>query len=496
MADELAAAGPAAIAPIMTAQSRAALIADLAARFGPRAVVTDAELIAPWLTDWRGRYNGTADAILAPASTGEAAAMVAAAHAAGVALVPQGGNTSMVGGASPPADGAALILTTRRMTAIRHIAADHAVAEAGVILQTLHNAAAEKGLRFPLTLGAKGSATLGGLASTNAGGTQVLRFGTMRSLVLGVEAVLPDGSVIDTIAPLRKDTRGYDLRHLLVGAEGTLGLITAVSVRLIPAIRQRVVAWAGLASPADALRLLRLMEAGSGEAIESFEIIPGDSLALVLAHIPGARAPLMGEHPWHVLIEAVSGDAASPQPLIERLLGEGLEAGLVADATIAASEAQAEAFWQLRDSLSAAERAAGPAVQHDIAVPVDAMPAFMMDVARLAEARFPGTHATAFGHLGDGNVHFHVRAAPGMESAQFHAEQAESITRFVHDQVVAAGGTISAEHGIGQMKLAELARLESPARLAALRAIKTAIDPAGLMNPGKLVPLAQPRAPK
>jgi FAD/FMN-containing dehydrogenase len=282
----------------MTADARSRLIADLAARFGPRAVVIDADLIAPWLTDWRGRYHGLADAILAPASTDEAAAMVAAAHAAGVPLVPQGGNTSMVGGATPPGDGSALILTTRRMTAIRHIATDHAVVEAGLVLQALHAAAAQHGLRFPLTLGAKGSATMGGLASTNAGGTQVLRFGTMRSLVLGVEAVLPDGSVIDTIAPLRKDTRGYDLRHLLVGAEGTLGVITALSVRLVPAIGTRTVAWVGVADPADALRLLRMMEAESGDAIESFEIIPGDSLALVLAHVPGGGAPMVGEDEW------------------------------------------------------------------------------------------------------------------------------------------------------------------------------------------------------
>lgn len=466
--------------------TRAALIADLSARFGPRSVVTDAELIAPWLYDWRGRFHGAADAILAPADVDEAAVMLAAANAAGVAIVPQGGNTSMVGGATPPADGSALILSTRRMATIREIAADHAVVEAGVVLQTLHDAAGERGLRFPLTLGARGSATMGGLASTNAGGTQVLRFGTMRSLVLGLEAVLPDGSVVDSIAPLKKDTRGYDLRHLMIGAEGTLGIVTAISVRLVPAIARRTVAWAGLASPHDALSLLRRVEAETGDAIESFEIIPGDSLELVLAHVPGARSPVEGKYPWHVLIEAVS-DAAP----VERLLMEALEAGLIGDATIAASEAQADAFWTLRDSLSAAERGAGPAVQHDIAVPVDAMPGFMLDAAQAAETRFPGTHATAFGHLGDGNVHFHVRAASGMDAAAFHTGQAADITAFVHDAVIAAGGTISAEHGIGQMKLAEFARTEPAARLAALAAIKRAIDPAGIMNPGKLVPLAR-----
>ena len=464
------------------------LVAMLAARFGPRAVVTDAALIAPWLTDWRGRYHGAARAMLAPGDAAEAGAMVRAAAGAGVALVPQGGNSSMVGGATPPADGSALILTTRRMAAIRSIAGDHAIVEAGVVLQTLHDAAAAHGLRFPLTLGAKGSATLGGLASTNAGGTQVLRHGTMRALTLGLEAVLPDGSVVDAIAPLAKDTRGYDLRHLLVGAEGTLGLITALSVRLVPAVAARAVAWAGVATPADALDLLRRMEAATGRAIESFEIIPGESLALAVAHVPGARAPLAGAYPWHLLIEAVTAQSGEdPAALLESPLADALEAGLIADAVLAKSEAEAEAWWRLRDSLSAAERATGPAVQHDIAVPVDAMPRFMVEAAAAAEARFPGTHATAFGHLGDGNVHFHVRAAPGIDAAAFHRDHGPVITRFVHDRVIAAGGTISAEHGIGQMKRDELIRLEAPARLAALRAIKAALDPAGIMNPGKLL---------
>ena len=475
--------------PAMT-PAQQALVDAAIQHFGPKAAVVDAEAIAPWLSDWRGRYHGAAPAILAPASLDEVSALVGLAHAGGVPLVPQGGNTSMVGGATPPVDGSALILSLRRMNRIRTLdaAAGLAVAEAGVILADLHNAALEAGRRFPLTLGAKGSATIVGLVSTNAGGTQVLRFGTMRSLVAGVEAVLPDGSIHDGLAALKKDNRGYDLTQLLIGAEGTLGVITAASLRLVPAIAARGVAWVGLASPQAALDLLRRIES---PAIESFEIVPGDSLALVLEHIHGTRSPLEGKHPWHVLIEAVSSDPdGDPAAMLEGLLGSALEAGMIADAVVAASEAQAEAMWRIRDSLSEAERASGPAVQHDISVPVADMPRFMIEGAAEAEKRFPGTHATAFGHLGDGNVHFHVRAAAGADRDAFYAEQAPAITRLVHDMVVAAGGSISAEHGIGQMKRAELERLGPPSRIAALRAIKAGLDPKGILNPGKLVTLA------
>lgn len=489
-------------APFPTGNATAAqqkVIHAAQAVLGAKAVTTDAEDIAPWLTDWRGRFHGRTPAILSPDSTAGVAHIMRLAAEYRVPLVPQGGNTSMVGGATPPSDGSALILSLRRMNRIRSIdpAAGLAVVEAGVILADLHAAAAAHGLRFPLTLGARGSATIGGLASTNAGGTQVLRFGTMRGLVAGVEAVLPDGQILDGLAALKKDNRGYDLDHLLIGAEGTLGIITAVTVRLYPAVLQRAAAWAGVPDPEAALALLRRLERTS-DSIESFEIIPGDSLALVLDHIPGTRAPLTGQHAWHVLIEATTANAAAESPaiLLERELGAAMADGLVADATIAASEAQAEAFWRIRDSLSAAERASGPAVQHDISVPVATMPRFMVEAAAAAEARFPGTHATAFGHLGDGNVHFHVRAPMGADATRWYGEDAPHVTRFVHDLVVAAGGSISAEHGIGQMKRAELERLSSPARLASLRAIKAGLDPQGLMNPGKLLGLAEtPRAP-
>jgi FAD/FMN-containing dehydrogenase len=477
----------------MVASAQAKLIATVVERFGAKAAITDANDIAPWLEDWRGRWRGTAAAILSPATTGEAAAIVALSHEAGVALVPQGGNTSMVGGATPPADGSALILSLRRMNRVRAIdpAANLVVAEAGVILSTLHDAVAAQGRRFPLTLGARGSATIGGLVSTNAGGTQVLRFGTMRSLVAGVEAVLPDGQIHDGLSPLRKDNRGYDINQLMIGAEGTLGVVTAATLRLVPAIAARAVAWVGLNDPAAGLALLRRLEAATG-TIESFEIIPADSLAHVLEYLPDSQPPLSGAHSWHALIESVATDpdAEAPAALLERLLVPELESGRIDDAVIAASEAQAEAFWRLRDSISAAERAQGPAVQHDISVPVAAMPAFMVETAAAAEARFPGTHASAFGHLGDGNVHFHVRAPASADSARFYAEDAPVISRFVHDAVVAHGGSISAEHGIGQMKREELARLSSPARMEVLRAVKRALDPKGLMNPGKLVTLA------
>jgi FAD/FMN-containing dehydrogenase len=467
-----------------------AFLDELAPRLGPRTVVTDPDLIAPWLTDWRGRYHGAAFALLQPVDTAEVTAIVAAAARHGVALTPQGGNTSMVGGATPPADGSAAIMSLRRMNRVRAVDPDAglAVAEAGVVLADLHAAAAAQGRRFPLTLGARGSATVGGLVSTNAGGTQVLRWGTMRGLVAGLEAVLPDGSVHDGLAALKKDNRGYDLKELLVGSEGTLGIVTAASLRLAPAIAARAVAWVGVASPAAALRLLRRMEART-EAIESFELLPAESLAAAVAHLPGARAPLAGEHRWHVLVEAVAASPADEPPagLLERLLADALDQGLAEDAVLAASEAQADAFWTLRDSLSAAERALGPATQHDISVPVEAMPTFLVDAAAACERRFPGTHASGFGHLGDGNIHFHVRAPAGADPEHWYADDAPKVTRFVHDLVVAAGGSISAEHGIGQMKRDELARLSSPARMSVLIGIKRALDPRGIMNPGKLV---------
>lgn len=471
------------------------LLDQLTTLLGPRGVLTDSDDIAPWLTDWRGRWTGRAQAIIAPKTTDEVAAVVRLAGAQSIPLVPQGGNTSMVGGATPDDSGRALILSLRRMNAIRALDAEagFAIAEAGVILEQLHMATQAVNCRFPLSLGAKGSATIGGLVSTNAGGTQVLRFGTMRKLVLGLEAVLPDGSIYDGLAALKKDNRGYDLTQLLIGAEGTLGVVTAVSLKLYPAVADHATAWIGLASPQAALRLLRFVEALAAEHVESFELVPNDSLALVLHHIPDTRAPLSGTHAWSVLIEYTeSAKGQNAADALETLIGQAYEQNLLEDAVVARSEAQSKALWRLRESISEAERNDGPAMQHDISVPVESMPDFMVSAARSIEAEFPGVTASAFGHLGDGNVHFHVRAPRGVDAAQWRATVGEAASHRVHDLVVAAKGSISAEHGIGQMKREELLRLSDPSRIMALRAIKAALDPYGIMNPGKLITLASP----
>ena len=469
--------------------AQAELIAAARDRLGPKAVVTDARELEPWISDWRGRVHGKALAMLAPASTEEVAEIVRLAGEYRVPLVPQGGNTGMAAGATPPADGSALLLSLRRMNRIRSISAENriAVAEAGVILEHLHHAANGIGMRFPLTLGARGSCTIGGLTSTNAGGTQVLKFGTMRSLVAGVEAVLPDGSIHSGLSSLKKDNRGYSLDQLLIGAEGTLGVVTAVALRLAPAVAARAVAWAGVESPQKALGLLRFLEARTS-SIEGFELVPQDSLELVLKHIPGTRPPLGGNHPWHALVEATTADAAHDIAAeLERLLGDALQQGIIADATLAANEAQVEAFWKLRDSISEAERAEGQTLAHDISVPIPDMPRFIVDASAEVERKFPGVIASGFGHLGDGNIHFHVRAAAHAAPGWYEDEGA-AITRMVDDLVTAAGGSISAEHGIGQLKREEFARLAPPGRVHALRAIKQALDPLGIMNPGKLVP--------
>jgi FAD/FMN-containing dehydrogenase len=469
--------------------AEAKLIDQAREKLGPKAVITDSQEIEPWLTDWRGRVHGAAPAMLAPASTEEVAEIVRLASEYRVPLVPQGGNTGMAAGATPPTDGSAILLSMRRMNRIRFISADNriAIAEAGVILATLHDAAHEIGMRFPLTLGARGSCTIGGLASTNAGGTQVLKFGTMRALVAGVEAVLPDGSIHNGLSGLKKDNRGYSIDQLLIGAEGTLGVITAVALRLVPAIASRAVAWVGVESPGRALDLLRFLEART-DSVEGFELVPQDSLELVLKHIPSTRAPLAGAHKWHVLIEATTAVPATDVGAeLERLLGAALQQRIIADAVLAANEAQAEAFWKLRDSISEAERAEGQTLAHDISVAVADMPQFITSAAAEIERAFPGVVASGFGHLGDGNIHFHVRAASHAAPDWYEAE-GKKITQMVDDLVTAAGGSISAEHGIGQLKRDELARLASPGRIHALRAIKQALDPLGIMNPGKLVP--------
>lgn len=465
------------------------LLNTLADTLGPKGFSADADEMSPWLTDWRGKYHGAAAAMLSPTTTDEVAAVVRLCAAERVAIVPQGGNSGMVGGATPDASGRQLLLSLRRMNRIRSIDADAqiAVVEAGVILETFHNAALDHKLRFPLTLGGKGSATIGGLVSTNAGGTQVLRHGTMRALVAGIEAVLPDGSIFDGLAPLKKDNRGYDLRHLMCGAEGTLGIVTAATLRLVPTAAARQTAWIGLASPDDALKLLRRLDTVIGNELEGFEIVPQTCLDAVLRHIPQTRRPLESDHPWHALVELAGDDDNALADLLEAELARALDAGLVGDVAIAKSDRESADFWRLRDSISEAERAEGPAIQHDVSVPVDLMPRFIADnPARLAAA-FPGVRALSFGHLGDGNIHHHIQPPAGADGAAWIAAHGEAASRLVYRHVIELGGSISAEHGIGQMKRDILAELDSPARLGALRAVKAGLDPLGIFNPGKLI---------
>lgn len=476
-------------------QGYEAFTAAAASLLGPRGFTQDPELVDPWLTDWRGRYTGRAIGLASPASTAEVAALVRLCGQHGVPLVPQGGNSGMSGGATPDATGHALVLSLRRMNAITRLdpQAREITCQAGVILQTLHEAVAPHALRFPLTLGGKGSATIGGLISTNAGGTQVLRHGSMRAQVLGIEAVLADGSVFDALVPLKKDNRGFDLKQLLIGSEGTLGVITGATLRLLPALADRAVLWAGLNDIRDARKLLVHTEGLAGETLEGFEVMPRHSLQAVLAHNPRARNPLGGDHAWYALIELVA-DAAGAATLPDRaqaLLESAFAAGLVEDATIAMNETQAEEFWALRDEIAPAERALGPAMQHDISVPVARMADFVAETLPQVQARFPGCTAVAFGHLGDGNVHYHVLAPQGATRGEWEATQGKEISAFVHDLVTQWQGSISAEHGIGQMKVGELARLGDPVHLAILASVKRALDPHGLLNPGKLIPSTQ-----
>ena len=477
---------PATTPPSWVAPTSAALAA-LAEAAGPGNAITDADTLAPHLVDWRRKHFGATPLLLLPRTTAQVSAIVAAAARHRVALVPQGGNTGLVGGGIPPADGSAVLVSLKRMNKIGPMDPQGLTmrAEAGAILSDVHDAAAAAGLVFPLSLAARGSATIGGLTATNAGGVQVLRHGTMRALIAGLKAVLPDGSILDQLAGLPKDNQGYDLKQLLIGSEGTLGIITELTLKLVSAPDARVVAWAGLANPAAALALLARLRRASGGQVESFELIPDLGLQLVLRHVPGARPPLSGAYPWHVLVE-MAGPARLAE-VMEQALGEALEGGEIGDATIAGSEAQAASLWHLRETLPEAERRDGPAVHHDISVPVAALPGFVLAATAEIEQRIKGSQVIAFGHLGDGNLHFNVRAPRKADGAGWSAQETGVITGLVHDLVHAAGGSISAEHGIGTLKRADLARLLPPARLNMMRAVKHAIDPAGIMNPGKIL---------
>ncbi len=459
----------------------AEVIDRLKAALGVGGWSDEPERLAPKLVEWRDRWSGTSPLLALPRTLDQAAAVIRICAEAGLAIVPQGGNTGLVGGQIPQGE---ILLSTERMAAVREIdlADEVIVVEAGATLTAVHEAAAAAGRRFPLDLASAGSATVGGLISTNAGGTAVLRYGTMRGLVLGLEAVLPDGEVFAGLKRLRKDNTGYDLKQLFIGAEGTLGLVTAAALRLFPVLASRAVAYAGLASPADAVALLGIARQEAGEGVEAFELIGALGVELACRHMPGVRAPLTSQPPWVVLIETAGVEAGVAEGAMERLLAQALEIGLITDAAIAQNQTQAKAFWALREGQSAAQKPEGSAWKHDIAVPVSRIADFIGQASARLTAQFPGVRVDAFGHVGDGNIHFDVLGPVGGDDAR-HAAGRDAGARIVHDLAVSMGGTISAEHGLGSMKTAEGAAYKSSAELAVQRAIRAALDPKRIMNP-------------
>ena len=454
----------------------------------PHCLTADADM-APYLTDWRGRYTGRARAVVLPADTAQVAAVVRACAAAGCAMVPQGGNTGLCGGATPLADGASVVLNLSRLRRIRHVdAANNALcAEAGVPLAFVQQAALDADRFFPLSLASEGSCEVGGVISTNAGGVQVLRYGNTRELVLGLEVVLPDGQVWDGLRALRKDNTGYDLKQLFIGAEGTLGIVTAATLKLFARPRAVVTAWLAVASPAAAVQLLGRLRAAVGDRVTAFELISRVSLDLVFQHIPGTRDPLGQPSPWYVLLElsdTVAGDALAG--LLETELAATIAEGRVTDGAIATSESQAQALWQLRENISEAQKRDGVSIKHDISVPVSAIPDFLEAAGATLAAAYPGLRVVCFGHLGDGNLHYNLSRPLNGENDAFIA-RTEEVNRIVYDAVKARGGSISAEHGIGQLKRALLPDYKPAVEIDLMRRIKQAFDPRGLMNPGKVV---------
>ena len=454
------------------------------------ANVLEAEAdMAPFLSDWRGRYHGRARAVVRPRDTAEVAAVVAACAQAGVAMVPQGGNTGLCGGATPLVDGAAVVISLARMNRIRALDADNdtLTVEAGCTLAAVQEAAQAAGRLFPLSLASEGSCLIGGNLSTNAGGVQVLRYGNTRELVLGLEVVLPDGRVWDGLRGLRKDNTGYDLKQLFIGAEGTLGIVTAAVLKLFPAIRSRATAWVAVPDPRAAVRLLGMLRAACGERVSAFEIVGRTALGLVLQHIPGARDPLAGAPAWSVLVELSDPDVDAPlDAQLQAVLGEACAQGLAADAAVAASAAQAQALWALREDISEAQRIEGVSIKHDVSVPVSRIPEFLERAGAALAARWPDVRVVAFGHIGDGNLHYNLSKPAADDNAAFIARTAE-VNLVVHDLVCELGGSISAEHGLGQLKREEVLRYKPALEMELMRRVKQAFDPAGLMNPGKVL---------
>lgn len=465
------------------------LQAKLEALLGPKGVVADPEALAPYLLESRGLYRGSAPFMALPATPAEVAEALRLCGEAGVAVVPQGGNTGRVSGSLVRPEDGAILINLKRLRRIRQIdPLDNAITvEAGCILTEVQSAAAEVDRLFPLSLGAEGSCQIGGNLSSNAGGIHVLRYGNMRDLVLGLEVALPNGEIWDGLSSLRKDNSGYDLKNLFIGAEGTLGIVTAATLKLFPQPKESISLFVALADLEAGLEVLSAAQAASGGALCACELIPGIAIDFTLKHIPGSIDPLAKRYDWHLLMEATSGRPNSGlREILEGVLAEAFEKERVPDAAIAASESQAKAFWHLREALVAAQAREGASIKHDISVPVSKVPEFLRQAALAVEALVEGVRVYPFGHLGDGNLHYNLSQPLGMTADDFMA-QAPAIHAKVHDIAVSLGGSISAEHGIGKVKLAENKRFKSAVELDLMRRVKAAIDPAGLMNPGKLI---------
>jgi FAD/FMN-containing dehydrogenase len=470
------------------ADTGATLLERVAAAVGPSHVLTAPADVEPYLVDHRGRYRGSARAVARPGSTEEVASVVALCRDAGVPIVPQGGNTSLCGAATPGPDGDAIVLSLTRMQRVRAIDVANATMtiEAGATLAQAQQTAAQRGLLFPLSLAAEGSCTIGGNLSTNAGGTAVLRYGNTRELTLGLEVVLADGRVWNGLRGLRKDNTGYDLKHLFIGAEGTLGVITAAVLKLFPAPRSQATALAAVGDVDAAVALLAALRAALGDRLTGFELMSAFSLALSRKHHPQLPDALPG-HRWYALVQVDdASERGQAGDALEDALGHVVEEGLVDDATLAQSQMQADALWALRENISEGQRREGPNIKHDISLPVSAIPAFLRDAGQQLARALPGVRFVTFGHLGDGNLHYNLSGPEG-EPAEAFMRNLPVVNRIVHDLVTAAGGSISAEHGIGQLKRDELRRYKTPVELDLMRAIKSALDPRGLLNPGKVL---------
>jgi FAD/FMN-containing dehydrogenase len=466
----------------------ATLIARLEQVAGAANVLRSASDVEPYLVDHRGRYRGRALAVVRAGSTAEVAAVVRLCADEGIPIVPQGGNTGLCGGATPDESGHAVLLSLTRMNRVRAIDAENATitVEAGVALAKVQEAAAQRDMLFPLSLASEGSCTIGGNLSTNAGGTAVLRFGNTRELALGLEVVLADGRVWDGLRGLRKDNTGYDLKQLFIGAEGTLGIVTAAVLKLFPMPRTRVTALAATDDVANAVALLRLAKGMLGDRLTGFELIGDAALELSQRHHPGSADPLPG-YRWYALLQADDSAVDAPlAALVEATLEQAAGQGIVRDATIAQSQDQAARLWALRENVSEAQRREGPNIKHDIALPVSAIPRFLGDAGHALAAALPGVRFVVFGHLGDGNLHYNLSAPEGRSAQSFMANM-PAANRIVHDLVAAAGGSISAEHGIGQLKRDELQRYKSGLEIELMERVKSALDPRGLLNPGKVV---------